>query len=125
MEGDEAMMRGSDVRYLGIAQALGAAYQIAPSGWLRRYGRIDNRVRSTVRNGAIECMGKLEHAVVASDRADTIGYWGAEQALLTMRRVGEGVDPRGGTERDQMVTAMDAVAREMAHALARIEDGPL
>lgn len=100
---------------LRVAQVLGEAYDAAPIGWLRSYGRINNVVRNRMHLGGREALGRLE-AIPEAERPPT--YWGAEQAVSGMVRVASGVDPRGGTERDQMCSAMDRVAREMARALA-------
>lgn len=104
---------------LRVAQVLGEAYLAAPVDWIRSYPRITNEVRTRMRLGAKESLGRLE-AIPEVGRPVT--YWGAEQAITGMLRVSSGVDPRGGTERDQMVYAMAQVAREMARVLAHTEE---
>lgn len=103
---------------LKVASFLAEAYQAAPVDWLRSCGRIDNRVRSRMRQGAAEATGRLA-SIPEAERPDT--FYGAEQAVLTMLRVSHGVDPRGGTERDQMISAMSTVARELARTVVTID----
>lgn len=104
------------------AYILAEAYKAAPTGWLRHYGRIDNRLRSRMRQGAMEALGRHE-AMQSEGRY--VMRWNVEQVLLAMKRVTEGCDPRGGTEREQMIHAMDDVARALADSViqASVEVG--
>jgi len=106
------------VSAIATAVILGEAFQAAPTNWLRGYRRIDNRVRDRMRIAASTAMTALE-AIDDQKRPPT--WYGAQVAVLEMRRVSCGVDPRGGTERDQMVTAMGNVAREMSRTLSHLD----
>jgi len=96
-----------------ISKALATAYSQAPASWVATYpGRVNNVVRGAVFTAADQGLALLRTEQGPDPDPD---YLLAEQALVQMRRVARGTDPRGGKERDQIVFAINEVARRLAH----------
>ncbi|MGV8846084.1 hypothetical protein [Tessaracoccus sp.] len=88
-------------------RSLAHAYDAVPSSWLRRVVRVNFEVRQRVSDAATEAL------TILGDQPGAFAFQ-ARESLGALARTAEGTDVRGGTERDQMVTAADAVARTLA-----------